>query len=170
MVTYLFFTLAETKMPMFCTIVSPFVFLALGAFLYKVVEWIREHLKIRPVSWIIAALLLYIAYDNLQINQIDNWHSEKQNYWRMKRNAAILNRYVTGEIPSSDQVIFNAGGSNAIMLMFCYNHTAYGYYPDYQQYQTLKDRGIKMAVWADENVPDYLKNDRSVKKIYLKQH
>lgn len=167
-VTYLFFTLAATKMPMFCPIVSPFIFLALGAFLQMVVEWIRKHLKGPFTNWIIAILLVYIAYDNLHVNQIDNSHSDKQLNWKMKRNATVMNDYITKKIPSADRVVFNYGRDNAIMLMFRYNNTVYGDYPDYEQYQALKSQGIKMATLCDENLPVFLKNDREVLKIWLR--
>jgi len=54
------------------------------------------------------------------------------------------------------------------MLMFYSNATAYRHYPDPDQYRKLKSRGVKMAVFADEKIPDYLRLDPAVIKFYMK--
>ena len=167
-ITYIFFSIAQTKMQMFCTIVSPFIFLGLGAILEKGILKFREYLPARKYLLILVLLLGYLAYDNLTINNIDNIHSGKRDYWRTRIVNTVINKYVAGIIPSNDYVIFNSGGFNAISLIFYSDNTAYGCYPDRQQYLALKAKGIRMAVFVDERMPDFLKVDLNVYKIYLK--
>jgi hypothetical protein len=167
-VTYLFFTLAATKTPMFCTIVSPVLFLALGAMLDKGMSKLRELYSARASSWITSLFLIILAYGILDINQIDVWHSNKLIYWKNKRIDAIIDKQVARNLPSKDWVIFNCGGNNAVMLMFYSGATAYGYYPNQDQYRMLKSMRIKMATFSDDHIPEYLKQDPGVRKIYMK--
>jgi len=167
-VTYIFFTVAATKMPMYCTIVSPFIFLGLGAILAKGIQKFREYLPARKYIFIVALLLGYLAYDNLSINELDNIHSVKQTNWKECRVRAMTDKYVARRIPSKDYVIFNSGGFNAVMLMFYSENTAYGFYPDKEQYRMLKTAGVKMATFVDENLPDYMRKDPEVYRINLK--
>jgi 4-amino-4-deoxy-L-arabinose transferase-like glycosyltransferase len=167
-ITYLFFTLAATKTPMYCAIVSPFLFLALGAILDKGVAKLRKFIPARFSVWILAGLLGILAYDLLDINQIDEWHSDKLSFWKTQNIDAIIDKQVALKLPSKDWVVFNCGGNNAVMLMFYSGATAYGYYPTATQYSMLKSKGIKMATFADEYTPGYLKQDASVMKFYMK--
>ncbi|MDD4602932.1 MAG: glycosyltransferase family 39 protein, partial [Bacteroidales bacterium] len=109
-VTYLFYTIAATKMVMFCTIVCPIFFLAFGALLGKVVDWLRTIIPTHISAWIIVILLGFIAYDNLYINQIDKWHSNKSSFWKKHNIDGIINKQIARQIPSKDWVIFNSGG------------------------------------------------------------
>jgi len=167
-VTYLFFTLAATKMPMFCTIVSPVLFLGLGAISDKGVQKLREYIPAGISFWIIVLLLGCLAFAMLDINQIDVQHSDKNTYWKLKKIDAIIDRQVSHKLPSDDWVVFNCGEHNTVMVMFYSGATAYGHYPDSVQYGMLKSKGIGMATFSDEHIPIYLKLDPSVIKIYLK--
>jgi hypothetical protein len=165
--TYIFLTLAVTKMPMYCTIVSPFIFLGLGAILAKGVQKFREYLSSRKYIFIAVLLLGYLAYDNLWINELDNSHSVKQANWKEWRVKAMIDKYAAMRIPSKEYVIFNSGGFNAIVLVFYSENTAYGFYPDKQQYMRLTTAGVKMATFVDENLPVYMRNDPEVYRIIL---
>lgn len=163
---YLFFTLAATKMPMFCTIVSPLIFLGIGAALEKGVKWIKERTKKKIFPCLLVLLLFYLAYFNLEINRIDGDHSVKQSHWGIRRLDAMVDKYVAARIAKDDDVVFNCGGYNAIMFMFYSGKTAYGNYPDLEQYQKLKEKGIPMAVFVDSRYPDYLARDKTIKKLF----
>jgi intracellular septation protein A len=166
-ITYVFFTIAATKMPMFCAIVSPLIFLALGSILEIGIRKFREYLPARKYIFVLVLMLGYLAYDNLSINTLDKMHSDNESRWKEWRTNAIINKYVAERIPSPDYVIFNSGGLNSIMLMFYSNNTVYGFYPDKRQYLALKSAGTKIAVFLDEKVPDFLKKDSAVLKIHL---
>lgn len=167
-ITYLFFTLAATKAPMFCTIISPVLFLALGTILDKGMSMLREFIPARVSSLTIAIFLGILAFGILNINQIDEWHSSKLPYWKTKNINAIIDKQAALKLPSKDWVIFNCGEKNAIMVMFYSGATAYGYYPSPGQYRILKSKGIQLATFSDEHIPEYLKQDPEVLKIYMK--
>ena len=167
-ITYAFFTLAATKTPMYCAIMSPVLFLALGAVLDKGISILRGLTAMRFSSWVLAVVLGIFAYVLLDINQIDEWHSNKLSFWKTQNMDAIIDKQVARKLPSKNWVVFNCGGNNATMFMFYSGNTAYGYYPDPEQYHMLKLKGIKMATFADEYIPVYLKQDPAVRKFYMK--
>jgi 4-amino-4-deoxy-L-arabinose transferase len=165
---YLFFSFAATKMALFCVVVSPVIFLGLGG----MIDFSTQRIKAMLPSWastiLIVAILGYLAWETMRINRIDELHSNKNIFWRELRKDAIINRTVARMLPSSDWLVFNTGGNNAIMFMFYNQAGAYGCYPNYDQYRMLKSQGVKMATVADQYIPDYLRNDPQIRKIYVK--
>ncbi|MEI6455907.1 MAG: glycosyltransferase family 39 protein [bacterium] len=165
-VTYLFFTVAATKMPMFCTIVGPMIFLALGGFLKKCTD-ILNRLLPSPISFLTLLILIsLLGVFYLQINRIDTEHSVRSAYWKKVRDDAILDKVMAEKLPSNDYVVFNCGGHNSTMFMFYTGITAYCFYPDQKQYNNLKQRKIKIATFADKDLPAYLAEDPEVVKLY----
>ena len=167
LVTYLFYSLAKTKMPMFCDIVCPIIFLTFGTLLnigfviYKKIVWKKISL------FIFAVFLCYLAIDNLYMYHLDIWHSDKYIYWKTLRTAALVDKYVAKKVHSEDCVLFNGGGFNTHMLMFYSGKVAYNGYPSEKDYHSIRDKKFKIAVFADKNLPKYLKDDPAVEKIYL---
>jgi 4-amino-4-deoxy-L-arabinose transferase-like glycosyltransferase len=166
--TYLFFTLAATKMEMFCLIVSPVIFLGLGAILDYCVQKLKEFIRARVSFWILLVLLGYLSYDNLMINKLDRRHCDTNIFWNGLNIDAVIDREVGRILKSPDWLVFNSGGNNAVMFMFYNEARAYGNYPTFAQYSLLKSQGVKMAAFSDENIPSFLKQDPQVRKIYIK--
>jgi hypothetical protein len=166
--TYLFFSLAATKMEMFCLIVSPVIFLGLGAVLDYVVQKLKEVIPAKVSPWVIAIVLAYLSYDNLMINKLDRRHCDKNIFWNGLNIDAVIDREVGRILKSPDWLVFNSGGNNAVMFMFYNEARAYGNYPTFAQYSMLKSQGVKMATFSDENIPSFLKQDPQVRKIYIK--
>ena len=166
--TYLFFSFIPTKMDMFCLIVCPVIFLGLGALIDWLAGQLRQRVAARAVFWILFFLLGFLAWDTLNINKIDVLHSDKFEHWKFRNLEAIIDRQAIAKLPSKDYVVFNCSGNNAIMFMFYSGTTAYGNYPDPAQYRELKEKGVKIATFSDENIPVYLKEDPAVIRIFMK--
>jgi 4-amino-4-deoxy-L-arabinose transferase len=164
--TYLFFTLAATKMPLFVTIVMPVMFLGLAAVLDKVIDTVSGWLPARLVPFLLVPLLVYMSYTNLSVHNMDLWHTDQHLVWRKMRMNTLICKQAAGRLPSKDYVIFNTGGYNAIMFMFYTGYTTYGFYPTPEHMKMLKDRNIPVAVFADENIPGYLRDDPEVIRFY----
>ena len=169
LITYLFFTIAATKTPMFCTIVCPILFLGLGAILDKVIEILRKLIPARIFGWFFAIMMLIIAFEIMDLKRLDTWHSNDLDSWKTLNVNAIIDKQLAMKLKSDDWVVFNCEGNNATMFMFYTGKTAYRHYPNQQQYLILKSKSIKIATFSDENLPEYLRLDPSVLKIHLKQ-
>jgi 4-amino-4-deoxy-L-arabinose transferase-like glycosyltransferase len=166
-IPYVFFSWAATKMPMFCDIILPFIFLALGAIMEETVNVVRKHIPRKAAIPVVTVLFSLLAYENLYIDSIDRMHSKKAALWKKSTNLAILDKYIAGKLDHESCVIFNSGGLNATMLMFYSGKTAYATYPRYEDYLDLCRRNIRIAVIADKSVPGYLSSDPNVIKIRL---
>lgn len=168
---YLFYTFAKTKMPLFCNVVSPLVFLAFGALMYSSSEFIKT--KLRPAAYnsVFFIAIILTGYWVLDIDRIEQKHTlrDPDNY---VRQAAIYNKETNKSIkdilPSRDYVVFNCGGYNATLVMFYSDVTAYGFYPSPEQYEALKSKKINIAVVADDLLPGYLATDPDIFKIQKK--
>ena len=166
-VVYIFFTVAATKMPLFCSIVLPVVFLALGALGDTLIGYGEHFLSAKWVAVILVPVLGYFALSDLDLKQLDSWHSAKSEQWRSLRNASLIDRYAGKLSRSGKDVYFNCGAFNSIQFMFYNQNSAYGVYPTYEEYMKLKSLNINMIVFTDPVLPDYLRHDRQVRKIFL---
>jgi 4-amino-4-deoxy-L-arabinose transferase len=167
-ITYLFFSIAATKSPMFCAIVSPIIFLALGSVLHFILVKLRFIMDHKCVVFGNALILVIVGSYTLKINDLDCWHSNQSENWRILRTNAIIARHLTSRV-SPDHVIFNCSSNNSVMLSFYTGMTSYERVPTYDQYKDLSSKQIKMAIFVKDGIPDYLMNDNSVQKIFLKQ-
>lgn len=166
-VTYLFYSLAKTKMPMFCDIVCPIIFIALGTLLNLGFVIIKKVVWKKIGLLLFTVFLCYLAFDNLYLYHLDIWHSDKFIYWKNLRTAALVDKYVVKKVHSEHGVFFNCGGFNRVMFMFYSGEVAYSGYPSEKDCKTVKDKKLKIIVFADNNLPEYLKQDNSIEKIYL---
>jgi 4-amino-4-deoxy-L-arabinose transferase len=165
-VTYGFFTMAATKMPLFTVIVLPIIFLALAKVLVLVIETVAGRLPAKVVPFLLVPLLFYMSYSNMAIHEPDLWHTDNYAMWRQMRINAISSKEMAKRLPSDDYVVFNAGPYHAVSVMFYTGHTTYGFYPNGEQVQKLKEMKRGIAVFADKDLPRYLRNDPEVLKVY----
>ena len=167
---YLFFSLAVTKMPLFCMMISPIFFLALGELLEKGITLLKiPNTKFSAITTFIILFVVGIFY--LDIHRIEEVHTDLDpGNWA--RNTRLHNTSVAKEvgklIPSKDYVLFNCKSTNNNLVMYYSGNTAYDTFPDENTYKDLKKRGIKMAVLTMyENLPEFLANDKEVFKINM---
>jgi hypothetical protein len=167
-ITYIFFALAKTKMPLLCVAVSPLLFLALGTLLEKMLSFLTYSRKLTPV--ISFALLLFLAIYSIDMDAIEQLHTSRDpsNVYRQSRmhNTEIAKQAALF-LPSKDLIVFNCGDHNAVLVMFYTGNTAYDQVPDERKYRELKSKGVKMAIFKGKNVPEYMQHDPDVLKIDL---
>lgn len=164
---YLVFSLAGTRMPMYCGIVFSMIFLALGAFTSYCIRQTGKFIPAKWMTYLLVPVLGYLAVASLDMKQLDNWHSVKNPNWKQFRMAALVDKYA-GTVASGNRcVVFNCGVTNSVMYMFYNGTTAYGRYPTPAEYRQVKDRKLRIAVFSGADLPVYLKEDPEVRKIYL---
>jgi len=164
---YVFYSFVQTRMPLFCLLVSPLILLMLGEMLANFLQRIHGK-KFRIFFFIVLAFFVYTVFDSGRIESIHTIRGPGNGY----RQARIENKKqfenATATLPSPDYVIFNCGGYvNGEACMFYTGFTAYNECPDEQLFQELKSQGIKMAVFDDISIPDYMMGDNSVIKLHF---
>jgi 4-amino-4-deoxy-L-arabinose transferase len=166
---YLFFSFVQTRMPLFCFIVSPLLLLICAFTLDRCFQWIK---KILPgfSKWIAALSLLVTSFFFLDIDRFEREHTnrEKDNYYRLFHLRQIERaRAISGLLQSEGKhsVVFNCGLYNAATFMFYTGITAYDNFPSAEEVDVLIQKGWHIAVFEEKNLPDYLKDNQAIQKI-----
>jgi 4-amino-4-deoxy-L-arabinose transferase len=172
-VVYLFFTISKTKMPAFCLIVSPILFLSLGNLLNKVIEQICQ-IKINKYLLNSTEFLLLIVIgiasfniEKLQANHTD-WIKNDARAWCNKNimRATEFGKLIKGKYDEKKTLIVNCKETDNIPIMFFSGYTAYSRNPNLEEYTVLKKNGYKILYLDDFSpIPEYLATDPNVSFI-----
>lgn len=162
--TYLFFSLAFTKMPAFTLVVFSIILVALAALLDFIFRWIERKFPfkfIRPAVSVFGVLLLVVIRFDITYLQ------EKYTLWRTNHHSRMLieNKAVFNQLQLAENaVLFNIKGQHNIDAMFYTNWIAYNILPDENQCRQLKQAGKIIVVFLrpDREIPDYLANDPEI--------
>ncbi len=162
---YLFFSIAATKMPSFTIIVSMFVFIAFASLLNYIFNYINNYINYSSLkSVIFATTLIIITILKINIEKIQEIHTlwkPNNSYSRMlSENKRIFKSLKLSE----EYVLFNLKGTHYIEAMFYTDLTSYNFIPSLEQYNFLKSKNCKIAIFNSEDliIPYYLKNDKDV--------
>jgi 4-amino-4-deoxy-L-arabinose transferase-like glycosyltransferase len=169
---YGFYTMATTKMVSFCLIVSPFVFLGIGSAFEGIEDLIGQKIKARVMERVLGGcLFLTLCFLLNDFNKIQNSHSFIKPGENGGRHFFLEEMKFIEEtkikLKGEPHVIFNSsiqvGGE--IALMFYTTYIAYDFVPNQQQLKTVKESGYKIAIRDDGKLPEYIKEDKAIKKL-----
>jgi hypothetical protein len=185
---YVFFTISETKMPAFCLIVSPILFLALGNLLDNLfrVKWglssdqdaesvtaEQQENKVKVKQYIFRFIqfifLLVIGGLSFNIEKLQANHTDWiKNDARAMCNKNIIRatefgKSIRGKYDVNKTVIVNCKETGNIPVMFFSDYPAYGKTPTPQEFDRLQKEGYKIIYLDDLSpIPDYLANNPNV--------
>ena len=162
---YLFFSVAATKMPSFTLMVAMPVIIILSVSIDYLFSLLTKFVKRELWTQIFFVFLIFglvfwrfdvrLLQENHSLNLRSNQHSENQ----------IHNRqvFISLNLPK-EYVLFNLKGRHYVEAMFYTGLPAYNTIPTNEQYQNLKLKGRKIALFLnkDIHIPDYLKSDKDV--------
>ena len=164
-VVYLFFSLAATKMPSFTIVVSMIIFIAFATLFDYIIEHIKAFFKNEYIKASVFTLfVIAIVWFNFDINYLKEKHTlfnEKNSYIKhLSHNKQVFQSL---DLPSNT-VLFNVKGRHYIEAMFYTGLPAYNFIPSFEQYQDVKNKGRKIAIFkkSKAKIPEYLTNDSTV--------
>ncbi len=167
---YLFYTLAKTKMLSYPFVAALPVFMSLACIMDFMFSKI-ELLKIRRlmVAIILFFVIIFTGYINLDFQQIQGTHTllkDENQYSKM----LMYNREVFLDIKDSlprNSVLFNIKGQHYVESMFYTGFPSYNLVPSVEQCNEVKKSGKVVVLFknSDTDLPEYLKNDKSVIKL-----
>lgn len=166
-VVYLFFSLAATKLPAYVLVVLPLVNLLIAAGFIWLTEKLFGRLKPLYFNTLLILMLCIGAYYNLNPYGVF-WSSliDDSNYGK-NRLAKKVNtesfKSAARTLPK-DYVIVWCHNFERIECMFYTGNTAYGPIEDYKV-MDLHKRGVKLAVFQRQDLPDYIRNDSLILKL-----
>ncbi|HNS16841.1 MAG TPA: glycosyltransferase family 39 protein [Bacteroidales bacterium] len=164
-VVYLFFSLATTKMPSFTLPVSMLIFIALASVIDTVLDLVRK-IKMPEAlysgSVFIVLLTVVILRINIETIQARHTLRKPDNIYTpwLTHNAQVFKSL---ELPPN-AVLFNVKGRHYVEAMFYTGCPAYNFLPDQGQYEEVKNKERRVAVFQPygTDLPDYLQEDKDV--------
>lgn len=171
----LFFAISATKMIAFTYCISFLIFLSIGVVIerfFKIVILNPKYMQKKTHHIIYTTVVIGILLGiNLDIEKIQEnhtmWKKDENTYLYEKLNSTPVIKSLSDRINNiEDHVIFNCKPSDNIPVMF-FNDVvaAYNHIPDYETCLELKEKGYKIAVFNDNNLPSYLLTDEDITKI-----
>lgn len=162
---YLFFSFAATKMPSFTLMVAMPVIIILSAgidhLFSMLLQFVKRELWIQMFFVFIIIGLIFWRFD---VGLLQERHSSKQHSNQYIENQ-IHNRkvFVSLNLPK-EYVLFNVKGRHYVEAMFYTGLPAYNTIPTKDQFQNLKEKGRKIALFLNKDIqlPDYLKSDKDL--------
>jgi len=164
---YIFFLLAETKMPAYPFCIAIIWFMSLGMLFYTV-EHLIFKIKKRPFQFILWFIFVVLfAFYQMNFTALQRRHTDQYEYRAtMQHNAEVFKKIAPTLPPKT--ILFNTRGIYDYFYpeaMFYTGALSYRSVPTEKQVQLLKNQGYKIAVFTCHEVPDYLQNDNEVIKI-----
>jgi 4-amino-4-deoxy-L-arabinose transferase-like glycosyltransferase len=167
-ITYGFYSFAATKMTSFCIIVSPFAFLGLGALTDAGAGFLHDRLRLKYFDRIFRPLaLIVICYFLINMTMIQASHTNWKPHDNRNRKADREQMAFIGKLKSLQNrkyVVFNADirHQGHIAVMFYTGHVSYGFIPDRQQLEEVRDQSYGIAIADKGDLPDYILNDGDI--------
>lgn len=167
---FLFFTMAQTKMPAFCIIVAPLLFISLGNLVYKVAGYVRK-IKISRAgsnslefAGLVIICLISMDFETMQAYHTPWIKDDSRAFVReTKIRITELGKSLAGKYDPEKAVFFNCKPTDNIPFMFFSGYTAYDKVPTADECDDLKEKGFKVFFIDNyEGIPDHIKNDSSV--------
>ena len=169
---YLFYTIAKTKMPAFCLIVSPFVFLGLSSLYDGFFHLAYQRIKSKTIAKILNLILLItICFFLADLSEIRHHHTDWKPKDNQSRQADMKEKEIIMKLPEilpNDKfVIFNSSitMNGHIPIMFYTNYIAYDIIPTKEQLDNVHSQGYNSAIFNSSKLPDYILQDSSITKI-----
>jgi len=169
MSVYIFYAIVKTKMPLFTIISCPVIFLVLGNLIDTCMNYIETSTKklSNVITW---CLLLILGYSDINPNEIETHHTDTGSM-QLRRSIYIHNTQIYKQTDSmlndKTYIIFNCKGFNYIPLMFYSGTTAYANIPDSNTLSKLEKNGYKVAVFNNNDLPEYVSKDSKILKLNL---
>lgn len=172
-IIFLFYTMAATKMPAFPFIVSPLIYLCVGALLWYMEVAIDFIVRNKIVASLFFIAMVWLVADRvMDINSVFD-----QNYYKarmpdscpyQRRAFAEAFRKMDESIPVSEQqtyVVMNCPWEEIGQMLF-YTHVmvAYGSLDEYN-FSVLKkgtEYPVRYLIYNDKPIPDFILNDTTV--------
>jgi len=174
-IVYLFYSLAATKMPSFCIIVSPLIFIGLGSFADSIFNFINHLIKSKTLQKIVVSVLsITLCFSLLDLNKIEKNHTFREEGKAYNRNIDLKEMQEIKEIKNilgeGKYVIFRKSPKDFshIPMMFYTDYIAYDFMPDENNIERIKKKNeYKIVIIDNGELPEFISNDKDVKIIKI---
>jgi 4-amino-4-deoxy-L-arabinose transferase len=168
-----FFTFAQTKLHGFTLVVSFIIFLGFGAIAQKLFEFIKPDFS-KVKTFLFIAIVASVEFISFNLESIQSHHT----FWKLKDFPYLKSEvdfkktcdYVNTNISDTSYVFFNCGFPNNINFMFETNFIGYARIPDINDIKKVEEKGYKIAIFNDGNLPIEMVTNEKFKIINFLQN
>jgi len=172
-ITYLFFTIAATKMLAFTLIVAPLIYVIVGIGIYWVLNKIPNNTKIgcfrlnlKHVISSIILIFLFVHFINHDRLRLTNQAERKELQTKEISNSLIYKNLST--IFSNENIFyFNTPEFDHIKILFYSGNKARSGIPTQKMIVLLRDLQYDIVVFDNGKLPPYILNDDKIIKYKL---
>jgi 4-amino-4-deoxy-L-arabinose transferase len=163
---FVFFTMAETKMPSFTYCVAPLLLILVAALIDDLIGLSRfapEKFRLWFNLGLTGFFIIWFAERDIRSNKLREEHGNipENSYREIRTKHAAIYR---GMQRDSSTVIFNVPQFETTMVMFYTEATAYEFLPDSATVQQLQMKGYTVEVFEKDTLPLFLSTNTRVIK------
>ncbi len=168
LIVYGFYSLVQTRMPLFCLPVAFILFLAVGALLSEFIPLLL-HIKYLPKMIGYGLVFVSLAFW-LNLGFIEYKHCDRDGK-DIYRQSRIYNKQAVetfcATLPAGSYVFFNCPFQATVATMFYSGQTAYGYILLEESVQQIKTAHpeLHIIVFDDGKLPDWLRTNSDVQVV-----
>jgi 4-amino-4-deoxy-L-arabinose transferase len=167
-----FFMLAATKMPLFTFPVFSMAILAVAVFIDFGANWISDKFKSLKINksilskYISLSLFLILSFGifgQKEFKNHEDWHLD---FWRSKATENLIYKSLEAKIPSKTKsMVFNFRDVGNVRFSFITSIQARMLIPTTAEIEQLRAKGIQIYVLDNNDLPDYVLNDKNIIKV-----
>ncbi len=171
LVVYVFFTLAATKMTGFTIIVSPLLYLIIGIAVAFLTNKLRDLLsEVNLKKWLPGLLSISIVFfmfsyflnhNKLLLENTPYW----KNIYANKIRTTLFYKELKTMFTEGDYFFFNTLPYDHAKVMFYSGYRTRSFIPSEKDIEKLKEYTIKIVVFDNGRLPDYVINDKEIAKV-----
>jgi 4-amino-4-deoxy-L-arabinose transferase len=171
-ITYIFFTIAATKMLAFTAIVSFIVFLALASLIYTFTNFLQITTPLKRIVFAIVLFITIIFQINIEQLQMrhTSWKKNLFTYYDRIEQIEWRNfcENLENHLPKKKYVIYNCPlPLQNIKLMFYSDFIGYCGLPTYADLMQSFKKGYNVALFNDGTLPDSILRNKFYKIVCM---
>lgn len=173
-IVYAFYSFAATKMPAFTIIIAPIVYIIVAQALSNLYMWLDKvkckfrinsiFLKVFGIVMVFYLFFHFLNHDKLSLKNSD-WN-------RKVYQRALTSTQEYKKFPSifgnEDVMFYNSRNFDKLKIMFHTDYRARAGVPSIKYISILKENNIKIVVFDNNKLPDYILTDTCIAKIKSK--
>lgn len=162
-IVFLFYSFVVTKMPLFCAITYPLLYVFAAVGLDAVITQLASY-RISIKTQITAVVIAGFAFMNLDIGRIEFFHTNRTKgelYRNTRLHNAPLLQQLKDRFPSGT-IVFNCPQWNAIACMYYTDYTCYDILPDAHLLKAAQEQHRKVIVLDNGQLPDYITSNPQI--------
>ncbi len=170
-IAYTFYSFAATKLSAFTIIVAPLVYLLIAQSLTQIIHWVGM-IHIRPrfreiaiksfgIALVFFMFFHFLNHNNLSLKNNDQLRKDYQ----FELNSTLVYKELLRKFKVQEIIVYNTPIFDKFKIIFMSNSRAGIRIPSKSHIEILKSKNIRIVVFDNDKLPNYILNDNNIAKI-----